>query len=194
MRHLTAFGSSGRCWKDSLLNHLKFTLWGISCGKGCRFYGPVKVSCYLESSIEIGNHCTFRSRTTSNLIGINRPCMLSTLEQGARVKLGDNIGLSGVVIAAAKSIILEDNVLVGANTTITDTDWHEVNPEFRRNSGQCAPVHIKQNVWVGLGCIVLKGVTIGEHSVIGAGSVVTSDVPDRVICAGIPAKVIKRLS
>lgn len=194
MRNVYYFASRGRCWNDSLLNYLIFKLWGIQCGQRNRFYGLVRVNRHPESTLEIGDQCTFRSRATSNLIGINRPCILSTLRPGANLKLGNNIGLSGVVISAAQSIIIEDNVLVGANSTITDTDWHGINPDMRRSDGECAPVHIMQNVWIGLNCIVLKGVTIGEHSVIGAGSVVTSNVPDRVISAGVPARTIKKLT
>jgi acetyltransferase-like isoleucine patch superfamily enzyme len=107
----------------------------------------------------------------------------------AEVQIGKGCGFSGTVIAAFKAINLGDHVICGANTLITDSNWH---PEDYR-SGDPASVSIENNVWLGVNSIILKGVTIGENSVIGAGSIVTSDVPANVIAAGNPCKVIKSL-
>jgi acetyltransferase-like isoleucine patch superfamily enzyme len=97
------------------------------------------------------------------------------------------------VLAAAESIVLGDRVVCGANVTITDTDWHGVRPEDRRDAAKSAPVEIGSDVWMGLNALVLKGVRIGRGSVIAAGSVVTRDVPEGVIAAGNPAIVVKDL-
>ena len=77
----------------------------------------------------------------------------------------------------------------GANTLITDTDWHEDDPRVGCNK----PVVIGDNVWLGYAVKVLKGVRIGENSIIGACSVVTKDIPANVIAAGNPCKVLKSL-
>jgi len=139
--------------------------------------------------IKIGKFCTFLSRHTSNLIGINRPCIISTLTNNAQIIIGNNCGFSGTVIGAFIRIELQNNVRCGANTLITDSDWHTDDPR----SGIPKPILIEENVWLGEGVKVLKGVTIGKNSVIGAGSVVTKSIPSNVIAAGNPCKVIKPL-
>lgn len=120
--------------------------------------------------------------------------MLSTLRNKARVSIGNNCGFSGTVIAAAESISIGSNVICGANVTITDTDWHHVDPTKRRDeSTSTAPIVVEDNVWLCMNVTVLKGVTIGFGSVIAANSVVTKSIPDSVIAAGQPAKVVKKL-
>ena len=107
----------------------------------------------------------------------------------AEVRVGNDCGFSGTVIAAFNSIILGDHVVCGANTLITDSDWHPEDPR----SGAPKPVRIDDNVWLGVNATVLKGVTIGANSVIGAGSVVTANIPANVIAAGNPCKIIREL-
>ena len=104
-------------------------------------------------------------------------------------------GFSGTVIAAAESIVIGDRVLCGANVTITDTDWHAINLSERSTPGTAAsaPVSIEDDVWIGLGAVVLKGVTIGRGTVVAAGSVVTRSLPEMVIAGGNPARVIGQL-
>lgn len=138
----------------------------------------------------VGEHCTFLSSPNANLIGIDRPCLVSTMAAEAEVRIGNDCGFSGTVIAAFKQIVLGDNVICGANTLITDSDWHPEDPR----SGVSAPVRIGTNVWLGVNAIVLKGVTIGENSIIGAASVVTRDIPANAVAAGNPCKVIKTLA
>jgi len=65
--------------------------------------------------------------------------------------------MSGTIVAAAKSIVIGDDVLCGANVTITDTDWHGIRPDERRKAARSAPVVIEKNAWLGLNVIVLKG-------------------------------------
>ncbi|HAQ61810.1 TPA: acyltransferase [Candidatus Delongbacteria bacterium] len=174
-------------WVKLLLN-----LRGIKAGKKLRFYGiPVAIR-MVDSKIEIGNGCSFRSDFTSNLVGVNRKCIITTLRRKAEIKIGNNSGFSGTVIAAAGSIKIGDRVLCGANTTITDYDWHGIEPDKRNISAEPKPVVIEDNVWLGLNTVVLKGVTIGKNSVIGANSVVVKDIPENVIAAGNPCRVIKQ--
>jgi len=169
--------------------------WQVELGKGCRFNGsPVFLKAY-NSSIVIGDKCRFSSAMTSNPIGINRACMLSTFREGASLVIGKNSGLSGTVIGCADKIEIGKGVLCGANVTITDFDWHNTEPE-KRHGHSCTnsrPIKINDNVWLGLNVIVLKGVTIGKNSVIAAGSIVTKDIPANMIAAGQPARVIKAL-
>lgn len=176
-------------------NLMKLSLFfrGIKYGKGIKFFGNAVAVRMVDSRIEIGNNCTFRSDFTSNLVGINRKCILTTLRKKAVILIGDNSGFSGTVIAAAGSIKIGNNVLCGANTTITDYDWHGLDPDKRFSPAEPKPIVIEDNVWLGLNSLVLKGVTIGRNSVIGANSVVTKDIPANVIAAGNPCKVIREL-
>lgn len=153
----------------------------------CIFRGHTRFFRHPSSCVEIGGGCTFNSSLNSNLIGINRPCILSTLKEGAHMVIGSGCGFSGTVIGCASRITLDANVRCGANTLITDTDWHW--DDLR--SGPDAPVHIEKNVWLGANVTVLKGVTIGENTVVGSGSVVTRSLPPHVMAAGSPAKVIR---
>lgn len=165
-------------------------LKGVSFNIKCYFNGIPYFYKARKSELILGENCRFNSRTTSNLIGINHKCMINTLSEGAKLVIGDNCGFSGTTIGCFLSIELGHNVRCGANTLITDSDWH--NDDHR--SGMSKPVKIGENVWLGYGVIVLKGVTIGANSVIGAGSVVTRDIPANVIAAGNPCVVLKPLT
>ncbi|HTD40683.1 MAG TPA: acyltransferase [Mucilaginibacter sp.] len=116
--------------------------------------------------------------------------MISTQRSSAQLIIDDDCGFSGTVVSAFKLIKLGKNVRCGANTLITDSDWHLEDPR----SSEPASIVIEDNVWLGVNCVVLKGVTIGENSVIGANSVVTKSIPANVIAAGNPCKVIKNIS
>jgi acetyltransferase-like isoleucine patch superfamily enzyme len=159
----------------------------IKLGKHCIFYGLSTLIRIPQTSISIGNNCRFRSKATSNLMGLNHRSIIATHAQNAQIVIGNGCGFSGTVIGAFYEIKLGNNVRCGANTLITDSDWHLNDPR----SLYPKPVNIGDNVWLGYGVVVLKGVTIGENSVIGAGSVVTKDIPGNVIAAGNPCKVIK---
>jgi galactoside O-acetyltransferase len=91
-------------------------------------------------------------------------------------------------------IIIGNNVLIGPNVTIAVTG-HPVHPELRRHGEMYAfPVTIEDYVWIGSGAIICPGVTIGKNSVIGAGSVVTKDIPANVVAVGNPCKMIREIN
>ena len=109
------------------------------------------------------------------------------------ITIGDHCLISpGVRIGAAESITISDNCMLASGVYITDSDWHGI---YDRSlpPKEAHPVILRPNVWVGDGAIITKGVTIGENSIIGAGSVVTSDIPPNVIAAGNPASIVKEL-
>lgn len=162
---------------------------GVSFNIKCYFNGFPYFYKARKSDLILGKNCRFNSRSTSNLIGINHKCMISTLAEGAKLVIGDNCGFSGTTIGCFLNIELGNNVRCGANTLITDSDWHSDDPR----AGKPRAVKIEDNVWLGYGAIVLKGVTIGANSVIGAGSVVTKNIPANVIAAGNPCEVIKEI-
>jgi len=164
-------------------SHIK----GIKIGRKNKFYGLTYFQRFPFSSITIGSNCTLRSDHTSNLIGVNHKCIISTHHRDAQILIGDNCGFSGVSIGAALSIRIGNNVKCGANVIITDWDWH---PEISQTNPK--PVIIQDNVWIGVNTTVLKGVTIGENSIIGANSLVIKDIPANVIAGGNPCRILKK--
>lgn len=172
-----------------IVNHISVYWWGVSIGKDCSFRGKAVWRMLPNTRIKVGSHCIFNSNHRSNTIGVYTPCMFSTIKEGAHIEIGDGCGFSGTVIGSALSITLGNNVRCGANTLITDSDWHFDDPRV----GKDKPIIIGDNVWLGYGVKVLKGVHIGENSLIGACSVVTKDIPANVIAAGNPCKVIRKI-
>ena len=126
--------------KKNILNAI---WWGIKIGKNPQFSGKCYFKRHPKSIIKIGDNCEFRSRINSNLIGINRPCSISTLTSYAKIEIGNNCGFSGTVIGAFRFIKLGNNVRCGANTLITDSDWHL--DDSRVNEPK--DVRIGDNVW-----------------------------------------------
>ncbi|HLV37140.1 MAG TPA: DapH/DapD/GlmU-related protein [Spirillospora sp.] len=176
---------------------LQFALAGIAWGSGWRLYGLPIIQKHRRSTLTIGPGLSLRSTVRSNPLGANHPVILSTRRPGAVLQIGADFGMTGGSIVAAVRITIGDRVTVGANCVITDTDFHPLDPQQRRRSpldGAAAPVVIEDDVFIGMQSLILKGVTIGAGSVIGAGSIVTRDVPPAVIAAGIPAQVIRELA
>jgi acetyltransferase-like isoleucine patch superfamily enzyme len=163
--------------------------WGVCLGPGCIFNGLPRFRRHPASRITIGARCSFNSSHVSNLIGVNHPCVVSTLKEGAEIDIGSHCGFSGTAIACASRIILAENVRCGANTLITDTDWHTDDPR----TGPDLPVALESGVWLGVNVTVLKGVTIGENTLVAAGSLVTHSLPANVVAGGVPAKVLKEI-
>jgi len=98
----------------------------------------------------------------------------------------------GVRIASAERITIGHSCMIASGAYLTDSDWHDI---YDRSIpvGKSAPITLEENVWIGDSVIVCKGVTIGKNSIIGAGSVVVSDIPDNAIAVGNPAKVVRYL-
>ena len=126
-------------------------------------------------------------------------------KNNSAIKIGKRTFISGALISA-QSIDIGDDVLISWNTTIVDHDSHSVSFSHRSQDAvdwlegkknwdhvKIAPVKICDKVWIGFNSIILKGVTIGEGSIVGAGSVVTKDVPPWTIVAGNPARIIREI-
>jgi acetyltransferase-like isoleucine patch superfamily enzyme len=129
------------------------------------------------------------------------------VEPSGVVLVGDDSVLVGPVFMCAERISIGRRVLISYHVTIADSDFHPIDPELRKQDAianspygdrsqrpayTSRPVVIEDDVWIGIGAIILKGVTIGQGARIGAGSVVTTDVsPNSEVC-GNPARVLQR--
>ncbi len=183
-------------WFTYLPARLVFAYNRIAWGSDWRFYGLPIIQKHRESTMRFGTGLGLRSLERSNPLGINHPVFLATLQAGACLEIGDHFAMSGGAICVAERVRIGNRVALGANSTIADTDFHPLEPTLRRHSPQqarTAPVLIEDDVFVGMNSLILKGVTIGQGSVIGAGSVITKDVPPHVIVAGNPARIIREI-
>lgn len=121
--------------------------------------------------------------------------LLQPRDREAKVVIGSRNAFSNnVSVVAMGSIVFGDGCLIGDQVVIYDCDFHEIDPRHRNRSvGPILPVKIGNNVWLGSRVVVLKGVTIGDNSVVAAMSVVTNSVPDNCVVAGNPARIIRKI-
>lgn len=121
---------------------------------------------------------------------------LSTIKLGdieGSIAIGDNVlVMNGVRVSSASSITIGDGCMLGNFCYLSDSDWHDIHDRTCMPGGS-APIVLERGAWIGDSAIVLKGVRVGENSIVGAGAVVTKDVPPNVIVAGNPARVVKHL-
>ncbi len=150
-----------------------------SVGKWVRVNGRLHL--FSEGEIVLGDRLLILSHFARTVLA----CM-----PGGRLEIGDRTFINyGADIAATKLVKIGSDCLIGTHTIIMDNDFHGVND--RLSVPEAKPVIIGNNVWIGSRAIILPGVTIGEGSIVGAGSVVTKSIPPYSIAVGNPAKVIK---
>ena len=180
---------------DTTVSRLLAMWWNIRLGPRASFYGLPRFHKHPTATITIAGGCTFRSAGWSNTVGINRRCFVSA-GRGGSVQIGRDCGFSGAVVAASKEIRIGDRVLVGANCTICDTDRHPLDPADRSSgvAAEAAAIDIGDDVFLGMNVVVLKGIRIGNSTVVAANSVVARSLPSGVLAAGVPARPIKSLA
>lgn len=108
--------------------------------------------------------------------------------KNSKLKIGSGFVNSNVKIRCTESIEIGEDVAISHNVTIMDSDAHELIIDGYKKT---KPVHIGNHVWIGSGAMILKGVRIGDGAVVAAGSIVTKNVPNNSLVAGVPAKIIK---
>lgn len=148
-----------------------------------------------SSTIRIGKGVRINSAKWANMIGGDCRTII-TASEDAEIIIGNNVAISNSAIVARKRIIIEDNVMIGGNCRIYDTDFHSLKFKYRSEGFEDIkdlPVTIKNGAFIGAHSIILKGVTIGSKSIVGAASVVTKNIPDGEIWAGNPAKYIRKI-
>ncbi|MCD7820087.1 MAG: acyltransferase, partial [Lachnospiraceae bacterium] len=154
-----------------------------------------RIAVHGPGNISIGNDVSIHSSPNVNPVAGGSRTHLRT-EAAGKLLIGNHVGISHSAITAFESIIIDDNALIGSNCMICDTDFHSIGYEQRMEHPdthvKTAAIHIGEGAFIGARCIILKGVSIGRHSVIGAGSVVTKNVPDNEIWGGNPAIFIRK--
>ena len=168
-------------------------LKGVDIGLGNRFYGMPYFFVENGGTIKIGSHNKFISSTTLNKMGVHHKCMISAspgISKKCNIEIGDHCGFSGTSIWCFDGIKIGNNVRCGANTLIMDGDAHFDDPR----TSPPKPIIIEDNVFLGAGVVVRKGVRIGKNSVIGMNSMVTHDIPENVMAVGTPCKIIKSIN
>ena len=177
---------------DNIINKIIFFLFPTKTGKGCIINGIINRR--GRGIVSIGDRVKINSSQLANPLGGSSKTTICALPNGI-IKVGNDVGISNSVLIARELIEIEDGVLIGADVKIYDNDFHSL--DYRDRGGpndvpKTKPVIIKKNAFVGAHSIILKGVTIGERSIIGAGSVVVNSIPDDEIWGGNPARLIRK--
>lgn len=181
-----------RVWAPAVVRGL-----GVESGRGVRLVGVPLVSRHRDATLRLGAGALIDSRPGSNVFHSLGPCTLAAPRPGARLEIGEGVGMSGARIVAYQLVTVGARTLIGAGAVIVDTDFHPLDPELRAahptRGAAVAPVAIGQDVFIGARAMVLKGVTIGDGAVIAAGAIVTGDVAAGTVVAGNPARIVSAL-
>lgn len=167
---------------------------GIKCGKRFIIHGHLKIK--VRGQCEIGDNVYISSGIDMNPLCARNNGFIC-VEECARLSIGNSCAMSSPRIWAHQEIIIGNYVMMGGNVTIVDSDCHSLDFAKRRDARldsrhkNSKPIYIEDDVFVGMNTMILKGVTIGARAVIGAGSVVTCNIPADCVAAGNPCKVIK---
>ena len=159
---------------------------GAEIGRKVIFNGFPAIRRKGNGRLIIGDGVTLNTARWSNWLATSGSMMLS-VEDGAVLELKSGCGVSASQIIANVGIEIGEEALIGAGCLLCDSDMHEV-PLGSGKPIAMAPIRIGARAFIGARCIILKGVTIGEGAVVGAGSVVTRDIPPNCIAGGNPAK------
>jgi acetyltransferase-like isoleucine patch superfamily enzyme len=179
---------------DNLITRIIFTIHGVS-GKSFTSLGVPLLNVYGSGKCQFGSNLVMVNSAKHSTLGKSNRCKF-VVSANANLTIGNKVGMSNVTIVATKSIVIGNNIMIGGGVTIVDSDFHSLNPlHWHTNADEknmiSSPVHIKDNVFIGMDSIILKGVTIGSNVIIAAGSVVFKDIPDNQIWGGNPANFIR---
>ena len=179
----------------NLFAKLSFSFNGVKSPKNLNVNGYMKVFVTRRGKVEIGNNLSVNSGNNHNIIGRQQK---TTFWVEGKLTIGNNVGMSATALICNHEIEIGNNVTIGGNTVIYDTDFHSLDSGIRANkiedkkNAKWGKVTLKDNVFIGAHTTILKGVTIGKNSIIGACSLITKDIPTNEIWAGNPAQFIKK--
>jgi len=160
------------------------TIWrarGVKIPDRVLIEGPTP-HIWRRGQLILGSRVSFRTISTKSRLAVNN---MASLIIHDRCFFNSNC-----VLDCSVSISIGTRSMIGDDVQIRDSNYHEVD---EGGGVFCAPIQIGKNVWIGNGSKILPGVEIGDHSVVGAGSVVTKSVPSGVVVAGNPARVIRKI-
>ena len=169
---------------------------GVKFGRGLSCYNSVPSLQINRHSgvVVIGNNVTFNSYGDHSW---NSKCKLIVLPEASLI-MGDDSGMNGVMVYCSKEIRIGKNVKIGGGTRISDSNHHSIDYKVRRTKydskhAKSAPIRIGDDVFIGANCYIGKGVSIGDRSIVAAGSVLVKSIPSDEIWGGNPAKFIKKI-
>lgn len=169
----------------------------VRYGSGLVLKGVPVIFNKAGAELSIGDNCLIKSSFLSNLVGLYSRTIIVTREPGSKIRIGNNVGISGATIYARKGIEIGDNTMIGGNVKILDNDFHPIEAEARladdRSRIGTREIVIGRNCFIGCNSLILKGTVLGDNCVVGAGTVVAGQFEDNCVIAGNPARVIKRL-
>jgi acetyltransferase-like isoleucine patch superfamily enzyme len=159
------------------------------------FLGRPLISVFRGGNIVIGDGVQINSAVRANPLSCPQPSVLRAMAPGAQLILARRVGISAASLCAGRSIEIGEGTILGSGAMVIDNDFHVPVGEWGWGDDSLAsarPVRIGRGVFIGARAIILKGVTIGDRAVIGAGAVVTSDVPAGQVAAGNPARILPK--
>lgn len=177
-----------------LMNKIVLSRHQIKHGKNLMINGFARFC--GNYNVTFGDDCRINSGREFNVIGGDTQCSFVCQKSG-QIEIGNRVGISNSTIVSFSKVTIEDCVLIGGGCKIYDSDFHSIDFEHRMQRPdthiKTKSILIKEGAFIGAQSIILKGVTIGKHSVVGAGSVVTKDIPDGEIWGGNPAVFIRKV-
>ena len=178
---------------NSVLNNLVLKKNGVVYSQSLKISGRINI--FNGGEIIIHDNVRIRSGFEYVVLGGYDKAKLYTGSDG-KIELCEKAGISGSVICAMNSIYVGPYVNIGAGCLITDSNHHSISFSNRCLSAKdtdihSKPIRIEEGVFIGANSVILGGVTIGKHSIVGAGSVVRKSIPENEIWAGNPASFVK---
>lgn len=187
-------------------NRLIFRVNKVSFGKNMLICNQFYLIKHPTANICIGDNFVFTSGEAFNPLSRNiKGCIYA--DKNSIINIGNNVGISSASLWAKEKIQIGNNVKIGGDCILMDTDAHSLDYRIRNSHkkneqgdaidailAKSKPIIIEDDVLIGTRCIILKGVTVGARSIIGSGSIVTKDIPSDCIAAGNPCKVIKYIN
>lgn len=168
---------------------------GVECGREVRMIGRPRLNRKKGSIIKLGNRVTLCSTGMTNPVAELGTCRLATVTPKAEIILHDDVGISSTLICCAIKVEIGAGTQIGGGVIILDTDFHIAGPDGSwPNDPEAAarPISIGKKCFIGARAIILKGVTIGDGAILGAGAVASRNIPAGAIYAGNPAQEVKR--
>lgn len=183
----------------TVFTKLLFAMNGVNLGGHFFSRGIPLVNVSMKGQFRAGTNLTISNGPYYSPTGRNRQCEF-IVGENATLLIGNHVGISSSAITCHCQITIGNHVMLGGNTAVYDTNFHSVDANDRKNRSvdkkntRRAAVIIEDHVFVGAHSTIMKGVTIGHHSVIGACSVVTKDIPPYQVWAGNPARFIREIN